>query len=46
VKNLKLNIGQINNLIIFEIDERGALLKVEDGSGAGVMLIILYQLLL
>jgi len=38
VKNLKLNIGQINNLIIFEIDERGALLKVEDGSGAGVML--------
>lgn len=37
MKYLKLDIGKINNLVIFDINERGALLK-NDGSDRGVIL--------
>ena len=34
---MKLNVGKVNRLKIFEIDQRGALLKSEDG-GKGILL--------
>ncbi len=35
---MKLNVGKVNNLIIFEISERGATLKEADGGGKGIIL--------
>lgn len=35
---MKLNVGKVNNLIIYSIDERGALLKSEDKRDKGVIL--------
>lgn len=35
---MKLNIGKTNNLIIFDIDFKGALLKNSDGQGNGIIL--------
>ncbi len=35
---MKLNIGKINNLVIFDIDNRGAILKSVDGKSKSVVL--------